>query len=139
MKIIIVSICLLLVGCSMVDVSEQTPLKGMSVDEAWEWIDDNIEFKFDFIDDFQLPNTTYKLRTGDCEDFSILLMSVMNSQSSNPPSLVMIRHNQSIHYVVKWNGEYYESQVPNMKYGPEYIRQNYILEESYSYCLSISH
>jgi hypothetical protein len=137
MKALIVSICLLFVGCSMVDVSEHTPLKGMSVGEAWFWIDKNIEFKSDFIDDFQLPETTYRLRTGDCEDFCILLMSVMNEQGP-APELVCINQNGSWHYIVSRGNVYYEAQTFGKFYDKQYVTDNFLWSYTYQDAFSMS-
>jgi hypothetical protein len=121
------------VSCSVVDVSQETPLVGMSVGEAWAWIDHNITFKSDFIDDFQLPSTTYALRTGDCEDFAILLMSVMEAQGP-APELVCIELKNQWHYIVLWDGIYYEPQI----FGKTYDMVRYLWDFSYAEALEIS-
>lgn len=126
------------VSCSVIDLENKTPLAGMSVGEAWLWIDRNIEFKSDFVDDFQLPETTYRLKTGDCEDFCILLMSVMNAQGP-APELVCISLPVGWHYVVFWKGEYYEPQVYGKKYTNKFVSKNFLWSFSYKITLNLSH
>lgn len=138
MKIFIGLIGLAFVGCSMVDVTEQTPLSNMTWWQAWKWIDENITYKADIVDDFQLPETTYRLRTGDCEDFCILLMSVMNEQGP-APKLVCIRYNNSIHYIIYWKNEYFEPQTNNMQYSREVITKDFLWSYSYERAISMSH
>jgi len=131
---------LVLVSCSVVDVEDQTPLHGMTIEQAWCWIDKNITFKSDFIDDFQLPETTFILRTGDCDDFSILLMSVMNEQKNYPPpELVCFSRPEGWHYAVKWNGEYYEPQDYIYFYDEKTVENNFLWSYSYEKSLSMAH
>lgn len=126
------------VSCSAIDVSEQTPLTGMSVEESWLWIDKNIDFRSDFIDDFQLPETTYRLRTGDCEDFCILLMSVMNAHGS-APELICIEKNNQWHYIVKWRDNYYEPQIYYKQYSKVFVQDRFLWSFSYEEALLMAH
>lgn len=127
------------ISCSVVNIDEQRPLSGMNVTEAWAWIDENITYKADIVDDFQRPNTTYQIRTGDCEDFCILLMSVMAEQNEKPPELVAIRYGNSIHYVIKWANTFFEAQVPGMFYEKNFIDSNFLWSFSYEKCLEMGH
>jgi hypothetical protein len=138
MKYFFAVTCILFISCSMIDMGEQTPLKGMSVGEAWVWIDRNIEFKSDIIDDFQLPSTTFTKRTGDCEDFCILLMSVMNEQGP-APELVCINLKGSWHYIVSWNAEYYEPQEFCMRYEKSFVDANFLWSFSLSESIYLAH
>jgi hypothetical protein len=127
------------VSCSVVDVSQETPLSGMSVGEAWAWIDENITFKSDFIDDFQLPSTTYALRTGDCEDFAILLMSAMHARGGELPELVCIDVDGLWHYIVEWRGTYYEAQIFGKFYDAIFVESRTLWEFSYQQSIDMSH
>lgn len=62
-------------SCSLNEDYELNQFIGMTPYEIDTWIDNNIEFKKDIlIDQWQLPSTTLRKRTGDCEDKSILFL-----------------------------------------------------------------
>jgi len=64
-----------------------------TIDDALYWVAHNITYISDDIHDrreyWQDPFQTYTWRTGDCEDFSILLMYLMHRDVGLDPSLVV--------------------------------------------------
>ncbi len=63
-----------------------------TIDDALFWVAENISYVSDDIHDrreyWQDPYQTYTWRTGDCEDFSILLMYLMHRDVGLNPSLI---------------------------------------------------
>lgn len=89
-----------------------------NLDEAWLWVDYNIRYVKDIGDYKQLPEETYRLRTGDCEDFSLLLAYFI--EQFDPGSVLMVCVNKvgSIynHMIIKYKGKYLEPQSYNKYY-----------------------
>lgn len=89
-----------------------------TIDDALNWVAENITYVSDDIHDraeyWQDPYQTYTWRTGDCEDFCILLMYLMYRDVGLDPSLVTGRVPDSDgelvgHGWVRVDGEDYES------------------------------
>jgi len=55
----------------------------LQVTDAYEWCRRNVEYKEDAGDYWQSANETLTLRTGDCEDFAILLASMVDALGGN--------------------------------------------------------
>jgi hypothetical protein len=75
-----------------------------------DWVGNNIDYKYDSEahgrkEFWQLPHETLQLRTGDCEDFSILLCSLLraNGWSENDVYVVLGEQDGSYHAWVKIN------------------------------------
>jgi hypothetical protein len=77
-----------------------------------DWVGHNIQYRSDLEihgeDDFwQFPNETIQLKTGDCEDFSILLCSLFRADGWSPDKTYVIvgEHNNQYHAWVRviWN------------------------------------
>jgi len=75
-----------------------------------DWVGNNIKYKYDSEahgqeDYWQLPKETLQLKTGDCEDFSILLCSLLraNGWSTNDVHVVIGEQNDNYHAWVKIN------------------------------------
>jgi len=75
-----------------------------------DWVGNNIDYRYDSnvhgeADFWQLPQETLILRTGDCEDFSILLCSLLraNGWSANDVYVVVGENDGSRHAWVKIN------------------------------------
>ncbi len=66
-------VCLLLVGCSL----SFSPGEDDRIMVTREWVLENVEYVADEEDEWQTPEETYRLRTGDCEDFALLIASGM--------------------------------------------------------------
>jgi hypothetical protein len=78
-----------------------------------DWVGNNIQYRYDSAshgqDDYwQLPKETMSLRTGDCEDFSIMLCSLLRADgwSSNNAYVVVGEKDGSYHAWVRiiWSG-----------------------------------
>lgn len=77
-----------------------------------DWVGNNIQYRSDSEihgerDYWQFPNETIQLRTGDCEDFSILLCALLRADGWSPDSVYVIvgEQNNQYHAWVKviWN------------------------------------
>ena len=74
---------LLLCSCEMLFPGMKIPKKPIDIqfkdfNSAWYWVSTNIVYKSDMDahgrrEEWQLPEQTYYLMTGDCEDFALLL------------------------------------------------------------------
>jgi predicted transglutaminase-like cysteine proteinase len=81
-----------------------------------DWVGNNIQYRSDSeihgeSEFWQFPNETIQLRTGDCEDFSLLLCSLLRADGWSPDSVYVIvgEQNNQYHAWVKviWNGYHY--------------------------------
>jgi predicted transglutaminase-like cysteine proteinase len=68
-----------------------------------DWVGTNIQYRSDSeihgkSDFWQFPNETIPLRTGDCEDFSILLCSLLRADGWSPDDVYVMVGKQSIQY-----------------------------------------
>jgi len=81
-----------------------------------DWVGSNIKYRSDSEihgerDYWQFPNETIQLRTGDCEDFSVLLCSLLRADGWSPDSVYVIvgEQNNQYHAWVKviWNDIHY--------------------------------
>jgi hypothetical protein len=78
-----------------------------------DWVSNNVKYKYDSDvhgeeDYWQLPKETIQLRTGDCEDYAILLCSLLRADgwSSNSVYVIVGEQNNNYHVWVKiiWSG-----------------------------------
>jgi predicted transglutaminase-like cysteine proteinase len=86
-----------------------------------DWVGTNIQYRYDSEaygrEHWQLPKETISMRRGDCEDFSILLCSLLRADgwSSNNAFVIVGENNGAYHAWVRiiWNGIEYniEPQV----------------------------
>jgi transglutaminase-like putative cysteine protease len=81
-----------------------------------DWVGNNIQYKTDseihgIAEFWQFPNETMQLKTGDCEDFSMLLCSLLRADGWAPDKAYVIvgeKNNQYHGWVrVLWNGVQY--------------------------------
>jgi hypothetical protein len=80
------------------------------------WVYNNIAYKADdkkncfngSEDWYQTPEETLLNRTGDCEDFAILIIGIAYSQLNIKMSLLKIKFPQSNHIVACWNNNVIE-------------------------------
>lgn len=114
-----------------------------TMEEAWSWVDYNIHYKYDPIvglwDAWQTPEETLEKRTGDCEDFSILLMYFIYALGEDS-SLILCTYDGNPHVIIKYKGQYLEPQV----YGKYYTENDSaikivgVLASSYEAALYVS-
>lgn len=82
-----------------------------SFDAAWRWVDENIRYQADPCDGLKrLPEETYRLRYGDCEDFALLLACYGDMLGSNI-HVVVGRYKGGNHCICRYNGVLIEPQV----------------------------
>ena len=91
-----------------------------TMEQAWKWIDDSIEYKIDNPDYKQTPEETYRLRTGDCEDHA-LLMSYFGYMLGLDIKLVRIYTDKGPHIINKYDGIYFEPQTYPKIYFEKYL------------------
>jgi hypothetical protein len=72
-----------------------------------EWVDDNIHDTSEY---WQSPDQTYQWRSGDCEDFAILMMYLIRLELGGWPELVIGTYDGSGHGWVRYQGVDYEAQ-----------------------------
>lgn len=83
--------------------------KFNSMQEACEWINQNISYKKDYYDDWKLPQETLNDGNGDCEDQALLLMGIMNYQKGYESEMIIIKDTATTyHAVVLWKDEYFD-------------------------------
>lgn len=83
--------------------------KFSNMSEACNWVYENIEYKKDKHDDWQLPQETLDRGKGDCEDMAILLMGIMKYQKGYNSELVIVKFDSnSNHAIVKHKDKYYD-------------------------------
>lgn len=69
----------------------------------------NMSYKDDPNDYWQLPEESYKLKTGDCEDYAVLFMYLCKVKLNINCALVMVTSDGGKHVVVKINNVYYDT------------------------------
>jgi hypothetical protein len=81
-----------------------------------DWVGNNIQYRSDSeihgeSEFWQFPNETIQLRTGDCEDFSLLLCSLLRADGWSPDNVHVIVGEQNSQYHawvrVIWNDMQY--------------------------------
>lgn len=91
------------------DLGVQTP------QDALQWVAQNITYVSDqsvhqTIDEWQLPHQTYIWRTGDCEDFSVLVAYLVDRDTTSEVRVMMGGNGSSAHAWVVIDGVHYEPQ-----------------------------
>ena len=89
--IAIVTLVALLLGCTMLPVLH-TPA------DINRWIYDNVAYLEDVDDEWQLPETTLRLETGDCEDFAILFMYMTKRLCDQEARMIIYLIDGDIHH-----------------------------------------
>lgn len=82
-------------------------------EEAMKWVYTTVTYKSDMeqwnvSDVWQTPETTLKLKTGDCEDYSILFMSILHDQFGDFPEMLSVKIPGTNHAVVRSAGVIYD-------------------------------
>ena len=86
-------------------------IKVRTLDELNDWVHTNIKYKTDIYDNWQLPEKTMKLKTGDCEDKAILFRDIAKKKFQIHGELVLIAVRQDIrlgHVIVIYNNRVYD-------------------------------
>lgn len=110
MKHIILIITILSFFSCSIDLNNELDIyTGSTIDESLHLIHELIEYKSEGKnhDEWQTWRTTAALQTGDCEDFSILLIEVMIQKFGVFPNLIIIEIEKEKGVVVERNGDYY--------------------------------
>ena len=80
-----------------------------NMQEACEWVNQNIQYKKDSYDYWKLPQETLDDGNGDCEDQALLLMGIMKYQKDYNSELVIIQVDSSTsHAIVRYKDKYYD-------------------------------
>jgi hypothetical protein len=91
-----------------------------------EWVNDDIHDKSEY---WQSPDQTYQWRSGDCEDFAILMMYLVRLELGGLPELVIGTYLGAGHAWIRYNGVDYEAQGGAVVSGDA----NYVFREKVSY------
>ena len=80
-------------------------------EDCFEWVKNNIVWKKDIKNYLQTPEETYQLKTGDCEDLSLLTAYWLYVKLNIDSELVEVKFIpfNEYHIILKVNGCYYES------------------------------
>lgn len=84
MKLLLVLIVWVLAGCAVVDPG--IPSLGLrSVEEVMRWVSEWVTYQSDMeqygvLDHWALPQATYDSRLGDCDDFTILALYLLDTE-----------------------------------------------------------
>ncbi len=124
MKKLIFILFITLIGCSdnqidltTIEVGEMINYRfenDIQVDDpysAFDYVYNNIIYKNENIDFWQLPETTYQEKSGDCEDFTILFMYILDTRLSIQSSMIITYDsiNDKYHSVVLCNDDYFDA------------------------------
>lgn len=107
MKIIILS--LLLSSCTMYQV---TPT-GEQFGNAWEivhWIHERVEYRMDYINYWRSPREVLRDGYGDCEDYTLLFMAMVNEAWGWKPEMLLVKIDgyKYWHYICRYDGILYD-------------------------------
>jgi len=86
-----------------------------SIEDVQTWCYHNIEYRYDIDvwgkrEYWQLPEETYVMGTGDCEDYAIMFMYLCKTKLGITPKMVTARNKKSkvYHAMVKIDDTFYE-------------------------------
>lgn len=121
-KAYLVAILLLVLlsgGCYLtpeIDLSQNIPYKVYSLDEARGWVATQVDYVSDEVshgyEHFQMPEETYRISQGDCEDQALLLMYFAHHDLGLPAYLQLVGlpgADKPSHAVADINGVWYEA------------------------------
>ena len=78
-------------------------------EEVMEFVYENVEYANDSMDEWQTPKETMELGTGDCEDYAILMISILEEMDIESFMVVIKRNDvHNYHALVEVDGLYYE-------------------------------
>jgi hypothetical protein len=85
-----------------------------SIKDILEYLSNNIQYKDEKNDYWQLPEETITKGTGDCEDFCILFMYLLKNKLEIENSLTLIKPNKkTVHTVVYYSNQYSDPTMYN--------------------------
>jgi len=106
---------------------QDIPYQPCSLDEAWQWVSVNIEYRADPQGGRKRsPEETYALRYGDCEDYALLLAYFGYTLGLDVRVVV-----SADHAICKHNGLYIEPQVYNKYYDEFPVTREYTYQEAF--------
>jgi len=91
------------------------PVEAENIEDVLFWCISNLSYKSDKEvygkSYWQTPEETYRLRTGDCEDFALLFMYLTEKNLGLETELIIVGYNSSSanHAVVGVGGQWYET------------------------------
>lgn len=120
-----------------IDTYEENPLKSIHVEKMYNYsfeenieiqtkyrainlVSEIIEIKDENIDYWQLPEETFNLKTGDCEDYSLLLCYLLETKLNIRTNLILLGRGNERHIIVQCENEYIDAvqgvtfkEIPN--------------------------
>jgi hypothetical protein len=152
MKKIIFVLSLLLISCVACDLEYGTAEDDIVIGEITDYDFENDIPEFENIDEtiqyvitniihipdkqeyWQLPEETYNLKTGDCEDQAILLMYLLNKLQIESEFIATKISNKAKHsYIYLINDNIYINPQTGTILDFEQFFKNYLIIESYAY------
>ena len=91
----------------MHDYDFENDIKINSKYEAFDFIRSNISYKIEAFDYWQIPEETWTLKTGDCEDVCIFFMYLIETKLNIRTNLIMISNGIHYHTIVTCDNKYY--------------------------------
>jgi hypothetical protein len=118
MKKAAILIAVALTGCTVPTYqSAHIPDLGLqTVEQVMQWTAENITYVWDRdvhdrLDEWQLPHQTYLWGAGDCEDFSILALYLLDKELGIHGKLELGHNGVEGHAWVSVNGQHWEPQT----------------------------
>ena len=80
------------------------------IEDIQKWVNDNIEYKKDTIEEWASPQRTLYRGYGDCEDFAILIIAIAHKKLDKKCSLLIVQPTSgNCHATVFDKGKVYDS------------------------------
>jgi len=126
---------MLLSSCSLSQYPEWVGIDSVkTIDQAFMYVEDNIIYTLDNGENWQFPEETADLKTGDCEDISALIAHLLIYNVGIDNVLLVLckrKTDGNGHMMIKIGNKYYES-IGGRGYYPNYDQAFKTVKE-YSY------
>ena len=130
MRVILLLSVVSLLGCA-VDKEVDDSLSRWTHEMLNRWVHNYVEYKDDPANDIQSPAETLEKGTGDCEDYVILWMYLVNQKTGGYPDFVIVEIGEWQHVVGDMGeGVWYDptgGKIIPAGYWPEHSRVPYLL------------
>ena len=109
-----------------------------SLEATLDWVFDNVEYRTETDDYWQSPEETLALGYGDCEDFSVLVLYILQKRTNIIGKIIIGKFYErrlgDNHVWIEVNDEWYEAVSSNVwQYNKERTRDKYVFVTTYSY------
>jgi hypothetical protein len=90
----------------MYDYYFENDIEVNTIDDIINYITNNYTYKDEQTDYWQLPEETYRLKTGDCEDLALLFCYLLETKLDIRTNLIIIAKNTEVHILANYNDYY---------------------------------